>query len=86
MPPEDTGSDPRRRPLRPGPAIAALAALAVPVVVLLAVPLYARRGPELLGFPFFYWFQLAMVVAASALTYVAWAVVQRARRRPGGRR
>ena len=73
-------------PLPVGPAVAALALLAIPLVVLLIVPLYARRGPELLGFPFFYWFQLAMVVVASLLTFAAYSIVQRARRGKGGPR
>jgi membrane protein implicated in regulation of membrane protease activity len=77
--------DPRpgRRPLPVGVAVAALVLLAVPVVVLLIVPLYARSAPELWGFPFFYWFQMAMVVAASILTYIAYALVQNARRGKG---
>ena len=75
-----------KRPLPPGPAIPALVLLAIPIVVLLIVPLYARQGPEFLGFPFFYWFQLLMVVVASALTYTAYVIVQRARRGRGNRR
>lgn len=71
---------PQKRPLPPGPALAAAVLLLIPIVALLVVPLYARRGPELLGFPFFYWFQLAAVVAASALTLAAYTIVQRARR------
>lgn len=77
---------PDKRPLAAGPAVAAIVLLAIPVVVLCIVPLYARKGPELLGFPFFYWFQLAAVIGASILTFAAYTVVQRARRPRGGRR
>jgi hypothetical protein len=39
-----------------------------PVVVALAVPLYQRTGPILIGIPFFYWFQMAMAVVAAVAT------------------
>ena len=50
------------------------------VVLLLALPylglcfpqVYARATPALLGFPFFYWYQLAWVVLTSALLYVVY--------------
>ena len=51
--------------------------LLVPIVVPLLVPLYNRREPELLGWPFFYWFQLALV----ALGVVSTMLVYRATRR-----
>ena len=82
----DPAPPPDKRPLPVGPAVAALVLLAIPVVVLLIVPLYAREKPELLGFPFFYWFQLAAVIGASVLTFAAYVVVQSARRGRGGRR
>lgn len=82
----DDQPPPSRRPLPVGPAVTALVLLALPIVALLLVPLYAKDEPELLGFPFFYWFQLLMVVVASALTYAAYVVVHRARRDRGGRR
>jgi membrane protein implicated in regulation of membrane protease activity len=77
---------PDKRPLPVGPAVAAGILLLIPVVVLLIVPLYAKESPTLLGFPFFYWFQLLMVIVASVLTYAAYTIVQRARRGRGGRR
>ena len=83
---ETGGRPPEKRPLPLGAALAAGGLLLIPIVVLLIVPLYARRGPELLGFPFFYWFQLAMVVVASLLTLAAYSIVQRARRGKGGPR
>jgi membrane protein implicated in regulation of membrane protease activity len=58
--------------------------LLVPIVGLLWVPLYASKTPELFGFPFFYWYQLAWVPISVAIT---WFVYTRTRTRgvpPGG--
>lgn len=44
------------------------ALLLVPYVFLLWVPLYARREPELWGFPFFYWYQFLWVILSAAIT------------------
>ena len=50
-----------------------VAALLGPAVVLpLCVPLYDREDPALLGFPFYYWFQFLLIVAAVALTVPAY--------------
>jgi hypothetical protein len=46
--------------------------LAVPIVVPLLVPIYAKDSPELAGFPFYYWFQFALIPAASIMTYAAY--------------
>ncbi|MBC7387084.1 MAG: DUF3311 domain-containing protein [Cryobacterium sp.] len=43
--------------------------LLLPFLGLLSVPLYNRADPEILGFPFFYWFQFAWVPVTSLLTY-----------------
>jgi hypothetical protein len=51
------------------------------VVVPLLVPLYAKTDPTLLGFPFYYWFQLALIPAAVVLTVVAYYVAKGAHRR-----
>jgi Protein of unknown function (DUF3311) len=61
--------------------------LLIPLLALLIVPIYARGTPEVLGFPFFYWYQLIWVFFAAALTHAAYVVIQRARRRNnvGGR-
>jgi hypothetical protein len=42
--------------------------LLAPFVGTLWVSLYARDKPRLFGFPFFYWYQLAWVIAASGIT------------------
>ncbi|GBQ20899.1 hypothetical protein AA12717_0706 [Gluconacetobacter sacchari DSM 12717] len=47
-------------------------ALLLPFVGLLWLPLYDRTEPALLGFPFFYWYQLAWVPLTSLLVWVVW--------------
>jgi hypothetical protein len=67
-----------------GPVQVAVGALlAVPILALLLVPIYARKGPELWGFPFFYWYQFLWVFLAAGLTYSAYVLVTRARRDDG---
>ena len=41
--------------------------LALPYLGLCFPPLYARSTPAMWGFPFFYWYQFAWVIATSAL-------------------
>jgi hypothetical protein len=38
------------------------------------VPLYNRTDPELNGWPFFYWFQMALIPFATLLTIIAFAL------------
>lgn len=45
--------------------------LVLPVLALLAVPLYDRTDPTLGGVPFFYWYQLAWVPLTALLLAVA---------------
>ena len=54
--------------------------LAIPVLALVLVPIYARKGPELWGFPFFYWYQLLWVFLAAALCGTSYLLLQRERR------
>jgi hypothetical protein len=42
--------------------------LAVPLLLLAYPGMYARSTPELFGFPFFYWYQFAVVIATALLT------------------
>ena len=51
--------------------------LVVPLLVTLFPPLYNRRTPELMGIPFFYWYQLAAI----SIGVVTTLVVYRASRR-----
>ena len=46
--------------------------LATPLVLLVYPGMYARSAPALLGFPFFYWYQFAWVIAASALLAIVY--------------
>ena len=51
--------------------------LALPFAGLLYPPLYATDSPELFGFPFFYWYQLAWVPVAALLTWVVYRALRR---------
>ena len=49
--------------------------LLLPAILLpLLVGIYARNDPELFGFPFYFWFQLALIPAAVVLTVIAYFV------------
>ena len=68
-----------------------LVLLAPAVVLPLLVGIYARNDPELFGFPFFFWFQFALIPVAAVLTTVAYQLTKAratapadARGRPGG--
>ncbi|MEP9363088.1 DUF3311 domain-containing protein [Nocardioides sp. CN2-186] len=50
--------------------------LAPAVILPLWVPLYDRATPELWGFPFFFWFQFALIVGAVVLTGSAFLLAQ----------
>jgi Protein of unknown function (DUF3311) len=51
--------------------------LALPFGGLLYPPLYAKHSPELLGFPFFYWYQFAWVPIAALLTWTVYRALKR---------
>jgi hypothetical protein len=46
--------------------------LVIPYIGLLWVPFYNMRDPELFGFPFFYWYQLAWVPISALLTWIVY--------------
>lgn len=48
--------------------------LVVVFVLSLAVPFYNRTEPALFGFPFFYWYQLLVVLLASLLIGIVYLV------------
>lgn len=52
------------------------ALLAVGIVVPLLVWLYDTESPSLWGFPFYYWFQFALIPVVSILTYLAFRISQ----------
>ena len=72
-------SQPSRHRLPTPVALATGVLLVIPVLALLIVPLYAKRGPQLWGFPFFYWYQFLWVFLAAGCTYTAFVLIQRAR-------
>ena len=55
--------------------------LAPAVVLPLLVPFYDSEDPTLFGFPFYYWFQLAMIPFAVVLTVIAYYLAKGADRR-----
>jgi Protein of unknown function (DUF3311) len=81
---EPDGSGRRRITDLPTGVVVGCAVLVLaPIVALLWVGSYARRGPELWGFPFFYWYQLMWVFIASLGTSIAYQLIARARRDGG---
>jgi hypothetical protein len=52
--------------------------LAAPYAGLLFPAVYARATPTLFGFPFFYWYQMAWVVATSLLLGLVYHSANRA--------
>jgi hypothetical protein len=46
--------------------------LLLPYLALCFPQIYARSTPTLWGFPFFYWYQFAWVIAASALLAIVY--------------
>ncbi len=57
------------------------ALLAIPIVMPLLVPIYAREEPELFGFPFFFWYQFLWIIFAATLTTIAYRITARQERR-----
>lgn len=72
-------SRPTEASLSPATKLAVGILLAIPLVALMLVPMYSKADPHLLGFPFFYWYQLLWVFIASACTYGAYLLIARAR-------
>ena len=68
--PAGGGTDPRWK-LSPTKIVVALLLL-VGIVVPLLVPTYARVEPRLFGFPFFYWYQLAVIAVGVICTLVVY--------------
>jgi hypothetical protein len=51
--------------------------LLVAVLGTLIVPIYARSGPKLGSFPFFYWYQLLWVPVVALLTTICYLITTR---------
>ena len=73
-------SDLPDRPASRGRWTLILLLLAPAVLLPLWVSLYDREEPTLGGWPFFFWFQMALIIFAVAVTAVAYALVQHADR------
>ena len=52
--------------------------LVVPFVATLVPPFYARREPSLLGFPFFYWYQILWIVLSAVLVWFVYLATREA--------
>ena len=74
------GPAPKARPTRRTGAAWAVVALllGIGIVVPLMVFLYDSQTPTLFGFPFYYWFQFAMIPVVSLMTFVAFQISLRA--------
>jgi hypothetical protein len=46
--------------------------LLLPFLGLMFPAIYARTDPQLFGFPFFYWYQLAWVLISAAVTWLVY--------------
>jgi len=49
-----------------------LVLLLIPFIVLLIPPLYNFRDPTFIGIPFFYWFQLLMIIITALITAIVY--------------
>jgi hypothetical protein len=58
--------------------------LLISVFGTLIVPIYARKSPVLLDFPFFYWYQLMWVPVVALLTTICYLITTRAARPASG--
>lgn len=62
-----------------GLLIASGVVLVLPVIAMVWVGSYARKAPELGGFPFFFWYQLMWVVLCVGTSFVAYLLLRAAR-------
>jgi hypothetical protein len=76
--PSPTDAEPTDPRWRPSPTKFVVAGILLAgIVVPLLVPTYARIEPRLLGFPFFYWYQLAWVFLAAGLCALSFILLKR---------
>jgi hypothetical protein len=78
---QESATSARRRPA--GLWVFIVIILIPPVVLPLWVPLYNKTDPKLWGFPFFFWFQFALIIFSAILTAVAYLLSLAADRREG---
>lgn len=53
-----------------------IALLAPAVVIPMVVPIYDQDDPELFGFPFFFWFQFALILFSVLVTAIAYRLAR----------
>jgi hypothetical protein len=80
----DTPPGPPRRTPR-GPWVLALVLLAPAVILPLIVPIYDSTDPTMNGWPFYFWFQMALILMSGVLTIAAYLLVTRSERRERAR-
>ena len=61
------------------PYVASAFLIGIPVVALLAIPLYSRKEPVLAGFPMFYWWTFLCIALVSAGTWTSYRLIERAK-------
>ena len=66
--------------------VVAAVCIVAPFVAMLWIPSYNKETPRLLGFPFFYWYQLLWVVITAVLMIVALFAVKLDKAARGGGR
>ena len=50
--------------------------LVVPALALAVPAMYSRRTPELFGFPFFYWYQVAWILISALITGIVYFITE----------
>lgn len=75
-------TDENARHMPTGLVVVVAVLILIPIVALMWVSSYARHGPELWGFPFFYWYQFCWVFVTAILTTIAYRIVRAYERRP----
>ena len=73
QPSNTSGPAPLLSPLR----VLATVCVVAPIIAVLWIPSYNQMSPKVLGFPFFYWYQLLWVVLTALLMAVAYFAVRR---------
>ena len=76
----DTPNPPPRAatPLISAPRVIAALCIVAPFVAMLWIPTYNTQTPKLLGFPFFYWYQLLWVPITVLLIWTVYRRVSHA--------
>ena len=52
----------------------------IPLIAILWLPFYNRLDPTLAGIPFFYWYQLALILVCAVLVLIVYVIETRFRK------